>query len=861
MSKKKQRPQSQPVTPTPPPTPPSAAPLPSAGGIPWHWLGLAVLAGGLVGWAVGNGGFSTKSDHAAAPASKEPGKPSLLTALSNPPAAKPPLPPSAALTPAQSNAIFQMTNRVAVTTNAAPPALLTAQNPLVPSAPVAPTPVGETLFNGIVLPAVWPPKDTYKPGEPMPVPYLSNPPPVIDISAGRQLFVDDFLIDSTTLKRVWHSPTIYSNNPVLRPDKEWEKTGGPMAMPFSDGVWLDPMNWISSPNFKPEEVQDVFGILERLKPGTNALGNFLGESLSAEAKAKIKDFKGTDMPAIVAMQQLLAAEFNRLIAGPLLHEPTRFANVQLSDRSMVLLPQQPQGDKLKRLNRWLLEDAFPRELFRMQPVFACYYMAGYGRGTALAVSSNGLDWEKPDFGIVPGSNIVHPEPRDSATVWLDANDSDPKRRYKLWRSHGENKQWGLSLHFSEDGIHWGPRVLRTASVGDRSTVFRNPFRNVWVYSLRHGWEGDRARRYWEVKDVLAGPYWNDPAEPPMWVGADRLDPMRDDLKVAPQLYNLDAVGYESLMVGLFTIWRGDKNIPAGRPKPNSIWLGFSRDGYHWDRPNRQPFLDVSEKQGDWNWGNVQSVAGGFQVSARNLWFYFSGRSGTGDKRDAGGATGLAFLRRDGFASMDAGPEGGVLTTRVVKFNSRFMFLNMKTNAPDGEIRVEILHPDGRPITVTPNDGKKEPFQAFSKENFNPATGDQTLMGVSWQNGIQDLQKAGLFGRPVKLRFHVKNASLYSFWIGPGQLGRSLGPVAAGGPNFTGPMDLIGNKSYLAFPAAPRPHAPPPTNSVAAPVAPVPPAAAPVSAPKAALPPGTAPKGQPLIDVRPVPPPAPVPPKK
>lgn len=779
---------------------------------------LAVLGGGFIGWAAANGGFASKGANSRADdtAASKPAS-SLLRGLSN---AAVPAPAVPGLTVAQSNTLFQMTNRVAQvqpSTNAAPPSLLTAQT----QPPVAPVPaprVGETLYNGIVLPEIWPPKGEYKAGEPMAVPYLSNPPPVIDLTGGRQLFVDDFLIESNTLKRTWHSATLYSNNPVLKPDKEWELAGkAPMAMPFSDGVWLDPMNWVSPPAFQAAEVQDVFGLLEKFKPGTNLVGVFIGERLSAEAKAKIKDFKGSDAPALEGMQKLLATELNRLIAGPLLHQADRFTGVPLSDRSTRLLGQRPQDAKLQRLNRWLLEDAFPRELFRMQPVFTCHYMAGYGRGTAMAVSTNGLDWEKPDLGVVPGSNLVQTEPRDSSTVWFDPNDPDPARRYKMWRSHGENKQFGLSLHFSDDGIHWGPRVLRTGSAGDRTTVFYNPFRSVWVYSLRHGWEGDRARRYWEVKDLLAGPQWKEITEPAMWVGSDRLDPMREDLKVTPQLYNLDATAYESLMVGLFTIWRGDKNIPEGRPKPNSVWLGFSRDGYHWDRPDRRPFIDVSEKQGDWNWGNVQSVAGGFHVVGRNLWFYFSGRAGAGDKRDAGGATGLAFLRRDGFASMDAGPEGGVLTTRSVKFNARYLFANMKTNAPDGELRVEILHVDGRPIEVTKSDTKAR-VVPFTKELSIPMAADQTLMGLSWQNGMQDL--GVLAGRTVRFRFHLKNASLYSFWVGPGQLGRSMGYVAAGGPQFTGPTDTIGNKSYGAFPVGPRPIQPPATNAAPAVVPPV-----------------------------------------
>src|SRR3979411_1785875 len=49
---------------------------------------------------------------------------------------------------------------------------------------------GELLYNGIRLPAEWPPRsmvpDSY---DPMPVPYLRSPPEVLPIDIGRQLFV------------------------------------------------------------------------------------------------------------------------------------------------------------------------------------------------------------------------------------------------------------------------------------------------------------------------------------------------------------------------------------------------------------------------------------------------------------------------------------------------------------------------------------------------------------------------------------------------------------------------------------------------------------------------------------------------
>ena len=95
---------------------------------------------------------------------------------------------------------------------------------------------GETLYNGIVLPHQWPPDVRTLGSDPMPVPYLKHPPAVIPIDVGRQLFVDDFLIDSTTCARTFHKPTWHPASPVLTPNQ----VEGGWAIPFSDGVWYDP---------------------------------------------------------------------------------------------------------------------------------------------------------------------------------------------------------------------------------------------------------------------------------------------------------------------------------------------------------------------------------------------------------------------------------------------------------------------------------------------------------------------------------------------------------------------------------------------------------------------------------------------
>lgn len=100
----------------------------------------------------------------------------------------------------------------------------------------------QTLHNGITLPEQWPPRCS-EPTErkEMPVPYLKSKPTIISVNTGRQLFVDDFLIQETDLKSVYHTPNFYEKNPVLEPDKEWEKTtqGALYAAPFSDGIWYD----------------------------------------------------------------------------------------------------------------------------------------------------------------------------------------------------------------------------------------------------------------------------------------------------------------------------------------------------------------------------------------------------------------------------------------------------------------------------------------------------------------------------------------------------------------------------------------------------------------------------------------------
>ena len=108
----------------------------------------------------------------------------------------------------------------------------------------------EILYNGITLARPWPPRRARLFADPERPPYLASPPEVINIDVGRQLFVDDFLIDESSLYREYHKAEYHSANPLLTPQERWE-TDDPYAlntktppsqaaMVFSDGVFFDP---------------------------------------------------------------------------------------------------------------------------------------------------------------------------------------------------------------------------------------------------------------------------------------------------------------------------------------------------------------------------------------------------------------------------------------------------------------------------------------------------------------------------------------------------------------------------------------------------------------------------------------------
>jgi hypothetical protein len=108
------------------------------------------------------------------------------------------------------------------------------------------------------------------------------------------------------------------------------------------------------------------------------------------------------------------------------------------------------------------------------------------------------------------------------------------------------------------------------------------------------------------------------------------------------------------------------------------------------------------------------------------------------------------LRIDGFVSVQAPLAGGEMVTRPLVFEGKKLVLNFATSAAGG-IRVEVQSPDGKPL------------EGFTLADCDELFGDTLQRTVTWK-GRSDLST--LAGTPVRLRFVLQDADLYSLRFAP-----------------------------------------------------------------------------------------------
>lgn len=427
--------------------------------------------------------------------------------------------------------------------------------------------------------------------------------------------------------------------------------------------------------------------------------------------------------------------------------------------------------------------------------FKMWYLAGAGTihkedkqtfYTGYAESKDGVNWVKPKLELVKGTSLVDTANRDAATIWLDRNEKDPARRYKMFNVERRptDRRWQFILKYSPDGIHWSNGVAQSGDLYDRSSAFYNPFRNVWCLSMRYSTAlSSRSRSYAEHEDpemLVSLAHRTRKGVPDQnvvyWFTPDNQEPRHPEHpEVDPGIYNFDVIPYESIMLGQYAVWQGPENgdcAKLGVQKRNEICLGYSRDGFHFSRPSHVPFLANNPTEGAWNWGNMQSIGGVPLIVGDSLYFYCSGRRLNNIMWDSYTSTGLAKLRRDGFVSLGTGnAKKGELITEPIVFDGMYLFVNADLSVKGSSIEVEVLDEDYSPL------------KQYSGKQVAPLKNlDSTKKLVVWKD-IDNLN--ALAGKPVRLKFILtKGAELYSFWVSPWESGESRGYTAGGGPGLS-----------------------------------------------------------------------------
>lgn len=420
---------------------------------------------------------------------------------------------------------------------------------------------------------------------------------------------------------------------------------------------------------------------------------------------------------------------------------------------------------------WHLDVQPKRVNTATHPLFCCY-----------AESDNGIDWRKPELGIVDfrgstANNITlasgklgeldvdagHP------AVFLDENPAAPNAsKFKaLVRS---SKARGLIPFQSADGLHWTPMsqspVITEGAFDSQNLAFWDPnrseYRAYWrIFTAgvteEKNWKPDgfRAIRTATSTDFI---HWKDQQDltyvdsPPEHLYTNQVKPYHR----APHLYlgfptrYVDR-GWSASMRALPELAHREQRASATPRYGTAITEALvmaSRDGVRFKRWNEAFLRPGIERPGTWNYGqqylawHVVETESALPGAPRELSLYSTESYWTGESSEVRRYT----LRLDGFVSVSAGWRGGELLTKPVLFAGQKLTLNFSSSAAGG-VRVEVQDLAGAP------------YPGFGLDDCEPLFGDSVARVVSWKSGTD---VSALAGKPIRLRFVLQDADLYAY---------------------------------------------------------------------------------------------------
>ena len=376
-----------------------------------------------------------------------------------------------------------------------------------------------------------------------------------------------------------------------------------------------------------------------------------------------------------------------------------------------------------------------------------------GEVTLYAESRDGLHWTEPDLGLhkverYPKGNVVVADrflTTHNFSPFVDQRPGVPKEeRYKAlgggkypvegwggWKSPDERATLrkkhgvgGLRAFASADGIHWKPLQEEPVipetwgSFDSQNVAFWSESEEQYVCYFRTIENGLRSVARSTSDDFIT---WSEPT--PMKANAPREHLYTNGTHPyfrAPHIY-----------IALPTRFQAD------RGSTTDIIFMTTRGGDRYDRTFMEALIRPGLEPAAW--GNRSNYAAwGVLPTGKTEMSIFV----LDDRRYT--------LRLDGFASVNAPYEGGELLTKPLRFAGKALEINYSTSA-GGRILVEIQDESGKPI------------EGFSLDDCKPIIGDEISGLVAWGEN-RDVSK--LAGKPIRLRFVMQDADLYSIRFRP-----------------------------------------------------------------------------------------------
>ncbi len=367
----------------------------------------------------------------------------------------------------------------------------------------------------------------------------------------------------------------------------------------------------------------------------------------------------------------------------------------------------------------------------------------------------GATWVKPTLDVYrfqgKPTNIVWPGRNYVAgpSVFIDAHDPDLNRRYKLFTcdynagTERNPKVEGIYVACSPDGIHWtgslkNPVIPDLISDTAQSAFWDSNEKKYMAYVRLRDNEGRRAVGLMESRDFET---WTKPEMV--------FAPSKEDVATNWQFYSLSVTPYEGVYVGLLWIF---PNTPASGDQAADTpvtWpeLVVSRDGKEWKRvAYGEPFLPLGPV-GSFDHRQIRTASSLVVLPNRILLLYSA--SPDAHVRPHRWDIGLATLRRDGFAAIEAGDSEGSLLTKTLQHPGGKLIVNAVTG-PDGYVKAELFDKAGRPV---------KNYDAIKSREFK---GDSLNAQLTWK----EKNTVPSVGEGIRIKFLLKNAKLYSFRIEP-----------------------------------------------------------------------------------------------